>query len=197
MRNLIVTTFVLFFLLITTSTTNAQMMMSGFTNSAADWDKVVEHTTKGEQEGKVLWNKLQSKQTQCVNLSDEDFDALGEYFMGTMMGDSHATMNAMMMQMHGEQGEEQIHITMGKRLSGCDTSAAIQSQSLGWMPMMQMMWGGWSSPLGSNSTNNSMMNYGGGWGMTGGAGLFGVTTWIVIIVDLVLAGIWLWKQIKK
>lgn len=76
--------------------------------------------------------------------------------MGQMMGSFHAAMNAMMIQTHGEQGEEQIHIAMGKRLSGCDTSATIPFQSSGWM---QMMWGGWSSPFGFNSTNN-MMNFG-------------------------------------
>lgn len=38
-----------------------------------------------------------------------------------------------------------------------------------------------------------MMGYG-GWG---GAGFFGVITWLVIVVDLVLLGIWLWKQIEK
>lgn len=35
------------------------------------------------------------------------------------------------------------------------------------------------------------------WGMMGGAGFLGVITWIVIVVDLVLVGIWLLKQINK
>jgi len=46
-----------------------------------------------------------------------------------------------------------------------------------------------------------MMNYlwggGGGWGMMGGAGWVGTITWIVVFIDLVLAGVWLWKQINK
>jgi uncharacterized membrane protein len=42
-----------------------------------------------------------------------------------------------------------------------------------------------------------MMAYGGGWGMMGGAGFLGLITWLVIIVDLVLVGIWLWQQISK
>lgn len=41
-----------------------------------------------------------------------------------------------------------------------------------------------------------MMNYGYG-SMMGGAGTFGVLTWFVILIDLVLAGIWLWQQISK
>lgn len=42
-----------------------------------------------------------------------------------------------------------------------------------------------------------MMNYGDAGGMMGGWGTFGAITWIVIAIDLVLLGIWLWKQIQK
>ena len=114
-----------------TSSANAQMM-GNLSNTSVDWDKVVEHTLREEQEGKVLWNKLQAKETTCENLNDEQYGVLGEYFMGQMAGESHAAMNAMMIQTHGEDGEEQIHIVMGKRLSGCDTSAAFPAGSGGW-----------------------------------------------------------------
>lgn len=30
-----------------------------------------------------------------------------------------------------------------------------------------------------------------------GVGAFGVITWLVVIVDLVLAGVWLWQQVTK
>jgi len=33
--------------------------------------------------------------------------------------------------------------------------------------------------------------------MMGGMGLFGAITWLVIIIDLILVGIWLWQQISK
>src|SRR3989344_4101562 len=88
---------------------NAQMM-GGFSNTQVDWSEVVEHTAREEQEGKELWDKLQAKEITCENLNDEHYGVLGEYFMGQMAGDSHATMNAMMIQTHGEEGEEQIHI---------------------------------------------------------------------------------------
>lgn len=42
-----------------------------------------------------------------------------------------------------------------------------------------------------------MMNYGYGSGMMGGFGTFGFLTWLIIFIDLVLVGIWLWKQISK
>ena len=34
-------------------------------------------------------------------------------------------------------------------------------------------------------------------GMMGGAGVFGLLTWLVVLVDLVLVGIWLSQQISK
>ena len=175
------------------SSVNAQMM-GNFSNTSVDWDEVVEHTLREEQEGKELWNTLQAKEVACENLSDEQFGVLGEYFMGQMSGGSHAAMNAMMIQAHGEDGEEQIHIVMGKRLSGCNTSATFPAISGGWMPMMNMMWGGWSSPFGNNATNN-MMNF--GFGSFGGFGwIFMVLWWVLIIVGIVALIKWLTSQYR-
>ncbi len=171
---------------------NAQMM-SGFSNSSVDWNKIVEHTTREEQEGKILWDKLQAKEIACADLNDEQFGVLGEYFMGQMAGNSHAAMNAMMIQAHGEDGEEQIHIVMGKRLSGCDTSAAFSAISGGWMPMMNMMWGGWSSPFNSDNSTNNMMNF--GFGPFGGFGwIFMILWWVLIIAGIVALIKWLTSQ---
>ncbi|MEK7531695.1 MAG: hypothetical protein AAB545_02080 [Patescibacteria group bacterium] len=41
------------------------------------------------------------------------------------------------------------------------------------------------------------MGYGNGLGMMGGAGTYGFITWIVLFIDLVLVGVWLWQQISK
>ncbi len=37
-------------------------------------------------------------------------------------------------------------------------------------------------------------NYG---NMMGGFGVIGSLMWIVVLIDLILLGIWLWKQINK
>ncbi len=42
-----------------------------------------------------------------------------------------------------------------------------------------------------------MMNYGYAGMMGGGIGVFGPLTWLVVFVDLVLVGVWLWQQISK
>ena len=189
MKKLTATIFISVAFLVTLSSANAQMMGG---NVATD-----DHTAREEAEGKAIWQKLQNKETNCASLSDDDFGALGEYFMGQMMGNSHAAMNQMMVNMMGEEGEEQAHIVMGKRLSGCDTSAAFPSQGIGFMPMMQMMWGGWSSPFG-NQTNNPMM-----WGFGNnpmGFGFFGwvfmLLWWVLIIVAVVALVKWLANQFR-
>ncbi len=157
------------------------------------------HTAREEAEGKAVWEKLQAKELACQGVSNDNFETLGEYFMGQMMGDSHEAMNAMMIRMMGEPGEEQMHVVMGKRLSGCDPSAAFPSQGVGFIPMMQMMMGGWSagragwsSPFGDNAINN-MMNF--GFGPFGTFGwLFMLLWWALIIVGIVALVKWLAGQ---
>src|SRR3989344_999069 len=192
MKRLLITTFIFGSMLVAGSV-NAQMM-GGFSNTTVDWNEVIEHTAREEQEGKELWNKLQAKEVACADLNDEQYGVLGEYFMGQMAGESHAAMNAMMIQAHGEDGEEQIHIVMGKRLSGCDTSAVFPAISGGWMPMMNMMWGGGSSPFGSNNYSmNNMMNF--GFGGFGGFGfIFMILWWVLIVAGIVALVKWLMNQ---
>ncbi|MEK7624304.1 MAG: SHOCT domain-containing protein [Patescibacteria group bacterium] len=159
-----------------------------------------DHTAREESEGKIVWEQLQAKKLTCKDLSDDNFGTLGEYFMGQMMGDSHEAMNNMMIQMMGEKSEEQMHIVMGKRLSGCDASAVFPLQVVGFMPMMNMMWGarlpdgqGWSFPAGLNQKNNSMMNFGFtpfgwfGW-------IFMILWWTLIIAGIVALIKWLTGQ---
>src|SRR3990167_200804 len=160
------------------------LVFSGFVVVSPVGAQTDNHTAREEAEGEIVWQKLQSKEVVCGDLSDDDFGALGEYFMGQMMGDSHEAMNEMMTRMHGEEGEAQIHVVLGKRLSGCNTSAAFPSGGSGWMPMIQMMWGGWSSPTGLNQGNDSMMNFGfTPFGSFGGIFMFvfwGLVIWAII-----------------
>ncbi|HCE31103.1 MAG: hypothetical protein UT54_C0061G0005 [Candidatus Daviesbacteria bacterium GW2011_GWB1_39_5] len=149
------------------------------------------HTAREEQEGKQIWEKLQAKQVECKTLTDDNYASLGEYFMGQMTGNSHEAMNNMMIQMMGEQGEEQMHIVMGKRLSGCDANAEIPQSGIGFMPMMWMMRGGQQFPF--NQTGNSITsNWWGGFGWW----FFQLIAVVWLIVG-VLAAAWLFKQISK
>ena len=170
---------------------SAQGMM-GFSSSSPD-KSAIQSQQQEEQEGKTFLDSLNNKTITCSQLKDADFEKIGEYFMGQAIGDTsrHIVMNNTMKSMMGDQGEEQAHTIMGKRMSGCDTSAAIP-------PMMQMMMGGgimggWSSPFGSNQPNNSMMNFGftpfGGFGW-----IFMILWWVLIIVGIVALIKWLTNQ---
>lgn len=123
------------------------------------------HTASEEAKGRVIQERLLNKQVNCESLSDEDFAGLGEFYMGQMTGTSHEQMNQMMEQMMGQEGEEQMHIVMGKRLSGCDTTAQVPPQGTGFMPMMWMM---------------------GPWGMMGGWSGFSIFGWLSMILFWIL-----------
>lgn len=120
-----------------------------------------DHTAREQREGKEVWEKLQAKQVECNNLTDDNFEVLGEYFMGQMAGGFHEAMNNTMVRMMGEEGEKQMHIAMGKRNSSCDTY---------FIPMMGSGFG-------------NMM---GGWG---GFGIFGWITmlafWFLLILGII------------
>lgn len=225
---LFVTTFIFVFSFVLPTFSSAQGMMNNIANvnnaitqsndslpadlsvralASAEASAQAGHTAREEAEGKAVWEKLQAKEVACEDLTDDNFGTLGEYFMGQMLGDAHEAMNNMMIRMMGEKGEEQIHIVMGKRLSGCDTSAAFPSQGVGFtptpkslvwgfMPMMNMMWGGWSSPSGLNQSGNSMMNFGftpfGGFGW-----IFMIVWWVLIIFGIVALIKWLMARSRN
>lgn len=175
-----------------TGSVYAQMMDSSVVEN--------DHTAQEEAEGKEIWSKLQNKEVECAGLTEEQFGALGEYFMGQMLGDSHSSMNAMMMNMMGEEGEKQMHVAMGKRLSGCDPNAAYSVAGSGFMPMMNMM-GGWSfgnaqdRSTPSNLSNNTMMgNYNGSWDGGVFGGMFMLFWWILLIVGIIALVKWIMNQ---
>jgi putative membrane protein len=184
------------FSLSTPSPSFAQGMMD-FNNTSTQSDDG--HTAREEAEGKEVWEKLQAEELKCENLTDENFGALGEYFMGQMMGDSHESMNNMMIQMMGEEGEEEMHVALGKRMSGCEPNAAMPQNMMN-SGMMQMMMGSgmmgnWSnsSALNNNFTNPiSMMNFGFapfGW-------IFMILFWALVIAGIVALIKWIAGQNK-
>ncbi|MDP4007894.1 MAG: SHOCT domain-containing protein [Candidatus Peregrinibacteria bacterium] len=166
--------------------------MMDFNNTSTQNDDG--HTAREEAEGKEVRGKLQAGELKCEDLSDENFGALGEYFMGQMTGDSHEAMNNMMIAMLGEEGEEEMHVAMGKRMSDCEPNAA--------MPQNMMMGGGmmgdWSnsSALNNNLTNPmSMMNF--GFAPFAGFGwVFMILWWVLIIAGIVALVKWITGQNK-
>lgn len=145
------------------------------------------------EKGKKIAEKFQKGDIKCSDLKNEDFHSVGEYVMDLMVGgDDHLKMNEIMRQMHGEEGEELMHINMGKRFLGCDGSQA------GFMPMMRGYWmmGGYGMP---------MMNYWRGWdyilpflGTVGSIYAFIILLMpILFFAILILALIYLYKKVKN
>ena len=174
MKKLILVPILLLTMLMTPSAALAQGMMDNWGSSPSSITPD-DHTAREEVEGKEIWEKLQAKQLECNNLTDEQYGSLGEYFMGQSIGNTqrHALMNQMMANMMGEEGEEQMHVAMGKRLSGCEPNAQVPSGGVGFMPMMWTVGGG----------GNPMM---GGWN---GFGILGwlpmLLFWILLILSVV------------
>ena len=142
---------------------NPNMMGRGNTISQNDDG----HTAREEAEGKTIWEKFQAEELKCQDLTNENFGALGEYFMGRMTGAQHVAMNNMMIQMMGEEGEKLMHIAMGKRMSNCEPNAPMpQNMMSGGMMsmMMNMMMGGQGMPGRGMMMSPNMMGRGWGYG---------------------------------
>ncbi len=203
MKKLISLTILIFIFSLTLPMRSLAQGMMGFNDTAGKSDDG--HTAREEAEGKAIWEKLSAGRQGsasggqdggliCADLTDENFGALGEYFMGQMAGDSHEAMNNMMIRMMGEEGEEAMHIALGKRMSGCEPNAAMPQNLIngGMMQMMLSsgMMGNWS---GSSALNNnlfnpmSMMNFGFapfGW-------IFMILFWVLVIAGIVALIKWI------
>lgn len=89
----------------------------------------------------------------------------------------------MMKIMMGEQGEEQMHISLAQNITRCysgNNSSSLSNLKGGAFPMM-----GWGF--------ENMM---GGWNNFGLFSLFASIFWLVGLIDLMLLGIFLWKKIN-
>ena len=117
-----------------------------------------------EQQGEGIAKSLQSGERHCSDLSADDFELIGEYAMGSYLGDegTHAAMNRRMTVMMGEAGERRMHIALGYRFSGCPGGPVS-----GWVGALGGMMGGG----GSGSYGPGMM--GGGSGSEYGPGMMG------------------------
>lgn len=196
MKKIFLISFAVFGLVLFLPTTSFAQGMMGFLNQSAD-GSTVKSQQQEEQEGKKLLDELSQKTIACSQLSDANFEKIGEYFMGQSIGDTqrHIVMNEMMQRMMGQNGEEQMHIVMGKRYSGCDTTVAFPVQNVGFMPMINMM-GGNSDYFGANRGYGSMMSFGNSFG-GGVGGLLTVIWWILGIVGIITLVKWLVSKSHK
>lgn len=136
--------------------------------------------------------KLIKSKVSCNDLTDNQLEIIGDYFMEQMHpGELHEIMDE---RMGGESSAslKQIHINMAKSFY-CGEYGIMSAG------MMNMMMGrsGFGMMNGINFGGNDMMNgYYSGYGIFG-MGFFGWVFMLLAIAALVLFIIWLYKQIQK
>ena len=96
-------------------------------------------------EGAALLRALGSGERDYGALSARDFERVGEYWMGRMLGSTraHEAMNARMSRMMGASGEERMHELMGQRYARLASSGGGQpsrgaDRGCGYGPGMMM-----------------------------------------------------------
>lgn len=78
-------------------------------------------TAQEERAGAAIYAQVQQGKRACKNLKAVDFERIGEFVMGRMAGSTaaHESMNALLSSTTGARGEEQMHVFMGRRFTGC------------------------------------------------------------------------------
>ena len=110
-----------------------------------------------ETRGQALLQAVDGGQRSCTDLTPADFEAIGEFAMGRMLGSAqaHESMDQLATQMMGAGGLERMHQVMGQRFAACG-----QPDFPGGFGQMMSMMPGMGGALG----------YPGGGGMMGGGG---------------------------
>lgn len=86
-----------------------------------------------ERQGRDLVAQLQAGDKRCDDLAAQDFEHIGEYVMGRMLGSTqaHEAMNERMRQMMGERAEKRMHELMGRRYAGCGRGSGAAEVPMG------------------------------------------------------------------
>ncbi len=160
-------------LFIVAHTASAQMGMMNYGQNSVQATSSSASTTAALQAIYQSQNVASQNQVDCSKVTQTQFENLGDAVMGS--GITEQQHQAMEQGMGGEGSAtlSQVHIAMGERFLGC--------------------------PVNSNYGFGMMGGYGPG-GHMGGYGIGGVLFFLVslvVLVDLVLAGIWLWRQIRN
>jgi len=133
--------------------------------------------------------KLIDSEISCNELSDEQLEEIGDYYMEQMHpGESHELMHQMM---GGEDSDttKQMHIQMAKSIYCGETSSGMMGNN--------MMGGGMMNMMGGNMMDNAdygmMGNYGSGFGY---GGFINILYTILLIGLIILVYLWIAKLLK-
>ena len=169
--------------------------------------------------GEALAVRLEAGKVGCAQLSNDDFDHLGEYVMNRMVGSlaRHEALNARMTTVMGADNEARMHVLMGQRYAGCLGTGTSGAGAMGQGMMGGGGWGdsgAWSQMRGSDTWSwmsdgswqqmshadwqrlseqwigPGMMSARGGWSATDAALVGGAA---LIAAGLVAGGLLMWR----
>ncbi len=196
--NKIILTIAISIFIIPVAGVSAQMMYGAPSSTSTVTNQTLD---AGEAAGQAIAQKLQAKTVVCADLSQDNYESLGDYYMGLMMGSSHDSMEKSIEKAYGADYLKSMHIAMGERFSGCNVNVAFPAGMTGFGPMM----GGGYNMMGNGGSNGyqdsqgnwqgrgySMMGWGfpgmmGGYGYGYGVGntVFTLILWALAIVGLI------------
>lgn len=198
MRNSFIVSLIVFILLAFSYKTVGAQMMGSYQNQTSPSQSELQDEQNMQKAGQQIWDALQSGKTSCKKLTNDDFEKLGEYFMGQVAGsvENHVYWDRNIQQMMGDQGDSQMHIAWGERGSGCFANAVIPSNTPSFFQgMMGNLNNGNNSQSDKNGGESNMM-WGYGQNLMGGFGILGFLLYLVVLVDLILLGFYIWKKLK-
>ncbi|MEO8105294.1 MAG: SHOCT domain-containing protein [Candidatus Saccharibacteria bacterium] len=174
--------------LVALSLIGAALLLPGVAsaNMIIDQNSTTTSSSADEQKGQAIYTQLQNKQTSCAKLTNDDFDVMGDFFLGRMMGSAHDSMDQQMTQHIGANGERQAHIAMGQRLSGCNVNASYPSSASNYPAMA---WTGMTGSNGPNDTNGSDWNM---MGYRNASWLGSDTAYSLLFAIVAIAGVAAW-----
>ena len=149
-----------------------------------------------QREGQRLLRSVEDGSRACSDLSNGNFETIGEYVMGRMVGSAaaHEQMDELMRSMMGAGSEERMHVFMGRRFTDCG-AGTVPGEFGGMMGMMGMMGGGsyraadggrFGAMMGSSGVDQSSDD---GWS---GAAIV-MTVFMGLLVAAAAAALLLWR----
>jgi len=152
-----------------------------------------------ERQGAELLQRVEAGKQTCQRLSPDQFDAIGEYVMGRMVGSParHKAMDQQIRSRSGASGEAQAHNFMGRRFAGCATG----NTPVAFGAMMGMM-GMYSGANGGGMPNGNDGANGFGPGMMGRSssrndGWSATNTVLAILLAAALVALAAWRPWRR
>lgn len=177
---------------------SAQGMMGTWQNSGANIQLTTDTNVQAALQSIYQDQKVNTQdQISCAKVSNDQFEKLGDAYMGVNISEQQHTAMDQMMGGEGSPTLTQAHITMGRAYLGCWSN---YNAAPVYMPMMQNFNGSTYAPNGYSSYGPMMSWYGTMSGYGSGSIWFNLITmilsWLFLILGIAALLRWLSKNKK-